>query len=290
MASPRVVSGRLGGRVAVGVLAVVLFGSAAAWAVVAAVSRPEIPQIVLATIAVAWLVVVVVMAVESLTASVVTFSEEGYRRPLGGLRPWEHVVRVGSGIVEGQRTPTVAMLAPEGDFPIIQDEFASFNAPGDTEALVQAMLSWVPDAARGDFSGVELRTGFRASIEESADRVEGDIEALASRRPVSRQWIEFGYPGLESAILLDYGQNSQGEGVQVIVRHAPDLALVVEGQRWIRVNKKRTPPVAEGCAALFGTHTTTREDADGIGFDRLMVEADGQRQVQFNAEEPDRFH
>ncbi len=290
MAPTRVVSGRLGVRIAVSVLAVAVFGAAAAWTVVAAVARPEIPQFVLAAIAVSWMVAVVVMAVESLTASVVTFSAEGYRRPLGGLRRWDHVVRVGSGIVEGQRTPTVALLADEGDFPIIQDEFASYSAPGDTETLVEAMLAWVPDAARGDFSGVELRPEFRASIEESADRVEADIEALASRRPASRQWVEFGYPGLESAIVLDYEQNSQGEGVQVIVRHATDLALVVDGQRWIRVTRKRTPPVAEGLAALFGPHTTTRIDADGIGFDRLIVEADGQRRVQFNAEEPDRFH
>lgn len=288
MRPTKIVSERIGVRSAVGLLAVVLFGAAAVWTVGAAFTAAAMPQLVVAAIAVSWFVVVAVMAAESVSSSVVVCSEQGYRRPLGGLRPWRRVVRVGTGMIEGQRAPTVALL-DDGDFPISQDTFGSFASSGDAQALVNGLLAWAPEAAAGDFSSVDLGEGLRAEIERTADEVAGEVEQATAKRPLSREWIEFGYPGLASAILLDYGENEAGEGVQLIVRRRVDLAIVSEGRRWLRVTKKRTPGVAEGCRALFGPHTTTRQDAVGLGFDQLIVSAAGQRPVQFNAEEPDRF-
>lgn len=289
MARTRYASRLIGTRIAVGGLAVALFGAAAGWSVSAVLRQPHVPQITMAAIAIAIFVAVVVMAVESISSSVVVFGPEGYRRPMGGLRPWGRVVRVGTGMVEGRPAVTVALLAEDGDFPVTQDEFASFSAPEDVAGLVAEFLRWAPEADRGDFSGVELGAGLKAEIEATAARVAAEVEKETGRRPLSVEWIEFGYPGLRSALLLDYGPNQVGEGVQVIARNGADLAIVVDDRRWLRVTRKRTPPVPEGVAALFGAHDTTRHEADGVGFDRLIVEAEGQRPVQFNAEEPDRF-
>ena len=167
-----------------------------------------------------------------------------------------------------------------------QDEFAFLCARGRRWAGRESALG--SGGRSGDFSGVELGLGSRRRSSDGA-RVAAEVEKETGRRPLSVEWIEFGYPGLRSALLLDYGPNQVGEGVQVIARNGADLAIVVDDRRWLRVTRKRTPPVPEGVAALFGAHDTTRHEADGVGFDRLIVEAEGQRPVQFNAEEPDRF-
>lgn len=289
MRPTKIVSEKIGLRAAVSALAVSLFGAAAAWTVAAAISRVDMPAIVVAAIASSWFVVVAVMAFESVSSSIVMCDASGYRRPLGGLRPWETVVRVGTGMIEGQRAPTVALRSDDGDFPIGQDTFGAFASERDAGSLVSGLLAWAPQAAAGDFSGVDLGAALTAEIETSATSVQKQIESAAGMQPETRTWIEFGYPGLSSAILLDYGENDSGERIQVIARRKVDLAIVMDGRRWLRVVKKRSPDVATGFVALLEPHTTTRRDAVGLGFDQLIVTAKGLRPTLFNAEEPDRF-
>lgn len=288
MRPTRVLARRLRVRAAVSALAVAVFGWASLASLGAALATPDVPSITLALIATSWAVAVAVMAAESVGSSVLLLSEAGYRTVLTPLRPWAQVIRVATGLVDNQRVPVVARR-DAGDFPVAEDALTGFAEP-DTDRALAALGAWAPDAEGGDFSSVLLAPDQRAAFEAEAARVVDDVRAETGREPSSRGWTEFGFPGLASAIVLDYGTNAHGEAVQVVVRHGADVALVVDGRRHLRVTKRRSLPTAAQVAVLFGDHTTTPVPSTGTGFDQLRVDAAGQRPAWFNAEEPDRYH
>lgn len=287
MRPTRVLARRLRLRAGVSALAVAVFGWASLAAVAAALRAPNVPSITLALIATSWAVAVVVMAAESVGGSVLLLSEAGYRTGLTPLRPWPQVVRIATGWVDNQRVPVVARR-DEGDFPVAEDTLTGFAEP-DADRALAAFSAWAPAAGHGDFSSVVLPPAHRAAFEATADRVTAEVRAATGREPGGRVWAEFGFPGLVSALVLDYGINAAGEGVQVIVRHAADVALLADGRRHLRVTKRRSLPVAAQVGVLFGEHTTTEVPSRGTGFDQLRVDAPGQRPAWFNAEEPDRY-
>lgn len=268
---------------AVGVLLVI------AWAVSAAIAQPDVSQVVLATILVAMGVMVLVMAGIGLASGVVLLSPAGYRKPLGGIRPWSRVLRVGTYREEGLTCPAVA-LRSDGDFPIQQELFESFAGDDNAERLVAALVAWVPQAAHDDFSTVTLDASLREEIEASADEVTAAVEQGTGRRPRSRAWIEYGFPGLPTAILLDYGENAQGEGVQIVARRRIDLRLLAEDRAWLRATGKRKGSIESQVAALamlFGPHETRWREVHRYA--QLLVRADGQPTLKFEPEEPDRY-
>lgn len=288
MRPTRVLARRLGLRAAVSALAVAAFGWASVASLAAAWATPDVPSVTLAAIATSWALAVTVMAAESVGSSVLLLSEAGYRSPVTPLRPWSEVLRVSTGLVDNQRVPVVARRADDGDFPIAEDVLSGFGEQ-DADRAVGALTAWAPGAVGGDFAGISLERAQRAAFEAEAARVVAEVRRLTGREPKHQGWAEFGFPGLASAVVVDYGDNEAGEGVHVVARHGADLALVVDGRRHLRVTKRRSPDAATQVATLFGEHTTTRLPSTGAGFDQVRVDVPGGRPILFNAEEPDRY-
>lgn len=266
-----------------GLVGVLVFGWAGVAAIIGFVKAPHVDSGVLVMIALPFLVMAVVLALEGLGQGLVRVDEQGYRTILGRRRAWSDVLGVGTGQLEGQTVPVVAVRSAAG-VPE-QDSFAGF-AESDAATLVDAFLARVDPAG---FSSVALPESYWAAVEAEADRAASVVRAEGGREPLSRERVEFGFPGLPSAIRLDYGTNDAGEGVELLVRESTELALVASGRRWLRQNRKRSADPATQVAALFGPHTTTAKPSKGAGFDRLAVRPEGGRPLAFNAEEPDRF-
>jgi len=285
MGATWVVSGRVGVRAAVGALGVAVFGAVALWALGAAVRDPNVPSIALALMTAPFALMALVLAVEGVGGGLVRVDDDGYRSPLGRRRVWADVLGVGRGRVEGRVLPVVAVRADEG-FVVTQD---TFKAVPDEEAdrLVDAYRDRVPTAP--GFGSVHLGEGWWRQVEAEADRAAAVVRETSGREPVARRRVEFGFPGLASALLLDYGTNDAGEGVALVVREDAVLALVVDGCRYLRQTRRRSADAAAQVGLLFGDHTTTRVDSDGAGFDGLRVDTASGRPLRFNAEEPDRF-
>ena len=289
-ASPRagsdgtwIVARRTGARGFWGLAGVLVFGALTTAAVVGFVRAPHVDSGVLVLIAAPFLVMAVVLAVEGLGQGLLRVDAHGYRTVMGLRRAWSDVLAVGIGQLEGQRVPVVAVRG-SGGAPQ-QDAFVGF-ADADAERLVSALHGHVDPAG---FAGVTLGADYWEAVEAEAERAASVVAQGSGRQPVARERVEFGYPGLCSAVRLDYGTNDVGEGVELLVREATTLALVASGQRWLRQDRKRSPDPATQVEALFGPHTTTLRPSTGAGFDRLLVSTDGQRTLVFNAEEPDRF-
>lgn len=280
-------SGRSRSRLGWSLLALVAVGAAVVWALADALREPSVPSIVLASILVSVAVGAVVLAGEAFGAGFVRLSADGYRTPLGTPRRWADVLAVGSASVEGRLVPAVALRAESGDFPIVTDTFAGFT-DAEGESLAAEFAARAP-GARGDFASVRLPDSWWRAVEAEATRVREAVSAASVRRPVAESRVELGYPGLASAILLDYGTNDAGEGVQVLVRLGSDLALVRDGVRYLRQARKRTPDAAAEVELLFGPHTTEVLAASDLGLAQAIVTVSGRRPLRFNAEEPDRF-
>ena len=268
------------GGLTVGVLAI--------WAVADASTAPSVPSVMLAALALVGAVALYTMLAEAVASSMVHLSPQAYAAPVSPARRWEDVLAISTGQVEGRRVPVVALRVPEGGFPLSQDVFTGF-VDADADRLVSAMLQWRPEAADASFAGVVVPQSWWAEVDAEAERVTDTVAAASGRRPVARERIEFGYPGLASAVRLDYGPNQAGEGVEVIVKRTAELAVVIDGTRYLRQRRKRTPEAATEVEALFGDHTTIVHPGDGLAFDEAVVTTADGVALRFNAEEPDRF-
>lgn len=279
-----VVSRRIGWRGLWGAVGILVFGAAAVASIAAFARAPHVDSFVLVIITVPFLVMAMVLAWEGLGQGLVKLDAAGYSTPLGRRRSWSDVLAVGTGQVEGRETPVVAVRAGEG-FPVGQDIFTGFS---DAEAprLVDALRSRVHPVG---FDGLDLGPDWWARVEAEADRSASVVRELCGREPVARERVEFGFPGLVSAVRLDYGPNDAGERVELLVRTASDLAVTAEGRRWLRQNRKRSGDPATQVGWLFEPHTTEVVPSTGAGFDRLVVTVTGRKPLPFNAEEPDRF-
>lgn len=287
MESGWIVSRRSRGRLlwSVGVLAVVAVPVVVA--VLEAVREPSVPSVVLAAILVALGAASVVLAGESFGSGFVKLDAAGYRVPMGTPRAWSDVLAVGWAAVEGREVVAVAVHSPGETFPVVSDLFPGFDGP-DAEALAHALRARAPEAA-GDFSGVDLPSSWWAEVEAEASRVRAVVAETTGREPLSSERIVWGYPGLVSAVLLDYGVNDAGEGVQVLIRRSADLAVVREGVRYVRQVRKRTPDAATEVGLLFDDHTMDVMPATGHGFAQAVITLPGRRPLRFTAEEPDRY-
>ena len=281
--SPWVVSRRTGRRGLWGLAGVAVFGALAAAAVAAFVRAPHVDSGVMLVIAVTFLLAAVVLALEGLARGLVHVDAQGYRTPMGLRRAASDVLAVGTGQVEGDRVPVVAVRGTSGGPE--QDVFTGF-ADQDSDRLVAALRERLhPVGLAGALPGED----YWARVEAEAERAASVVAAAGGRRPLSRDRVEFGYPGLATALRLDYGTNDAGEGVELVVRESTTLAVVAAGRRWFRQDRKRSADPASQVEWLFGPHTTTVEPSTGTGFDRLVVSVEGRRPLVFNAEEPDRF-
>lgn len=281
-------SRRTRGRLLGAALALAVVAAAVVWAVADAVREPSVPSVVLAAILLAAGLGAVVLAGEAFGSGFVRVTDGGYRVPLGTPRRWTDVLAVGTAVLEGRQVPTVALRGGTDDpFGVVTDTFAGF-ADADADALLAELRGRTPHAT-GDFSPVRLPASWWTEVEAEATRVRDAVEATSGRRPVASARVELGYPGLASAVLLDYGTNEAGEGVQVLVRRSADLALVRDGVRYVRQVRKRTPDASGEVGLLLGPHTTEVLPAVDYGFAQAVVTVDGRRPLRFNAEEPDRF-
>ena len=280
-----IVSRRTGWRAVWGVLGILVFGAAFVAALVAVVSAPHVDSGMLVIITLPFFAAAIVMAAEGVSQGLVHLDADGYRMPLRPRRAWTDVLGVGLGEVDGRRTPVVA-VAGTGDFPVIQDTFPGF-ADADAEALINAIGARVGEP-RG-FSGLTVDDAWWGDVEAEADRVAALVADAISRDPLARERVSYGYPGLVSAVRLDYGMNEAGDRVEVLCRRTSDLALTHEGRRWLRQNGKRSADPAGQVAWLLGAYQLTEAPSGGAGFDRVTVQVEGQRPLRFNAEEPDRF-
>lgn len=268
-----------------GLVGVVAFGGAAVAAVVGFVQAPHVDSAVMVLIVAPFLVMAVVLAWEGIGRGIARLDADGYRLLGGAPRAYGDVLAVGKGMVDGREVPVVA-LRGEGMFPVVADAYTGF-ADADADTLVEALRARV-DAP--GFAGVELGDAYWAEVEAEADRAASVVRETCAREPLVRERVEFGFPGLVSAVRLDYGVNDAGERVELLVRQASDLALTVHGRRWLRQNRKRSADPATQVGGLFGEHTTTVVPTKGAGFDRVLVRGKGSRgKLLFNAEEPDRF-
>ena len=279
-----IVSRRSGWRGLWGVAGVLVFGAAAAASVRAFVLAPHVDSFVLVLITVPFLVMAVVLAFEGLGQGMVRVDDAGYTTPLGRRRTWPEVLAVGTGQVEGRETPVVAVHTDEG-FPVAQDVFTGF-ADAEASRLVEALRTRVRPAG---FDGVRLDQDWWSEVEAEADRAVAVVGEAAGRQPLGRERVPYGFPGLVSAVRLDYGDNAAGERVELVSRQSTDLAVTAHGRRWLRQNRKRSPDPASQVGWLFEPHTTEVLAAAGAGFDRLVVTVEGRKPLTFNAEEPDRF-
>lgn len=282
-----IVSGRTRARLAWSLLALAGVGAAVVWAVADAVREPSVPAVVLAAILLATGAGAVVLAGEAFGSGFVRVGSEGYRVPLGTPRRWADVLAVGTASVEGRVVPTVALRDPAAAFPVVSDTFGGFS-DAEAEVLLAELRARTPQAP-GEFSSVRLPPAWWAGVDAEASRVRDAVAASSGRRPVAEARVELGYPGLASAVLLDYGTNAAGEGVQVLVRQGSDLVLVRDGVRYLRQARRRTPDAAAEVDALFGPHDTESLPESAFGFAQAVVTVEGRRPLRFNAEEPDRF-
>lgn len=277
-----VVSQRSGRRAFWGVLGVAVFGAAAVGALRAFFTAPHVDSAVLVIITLPLLVMAGVLAYEGWAQGRLRLEEAGYVTPLGRRRSWADVLAIGTGLVEGRETPVVAVRSGGG---VAQDAFPGF-ADAEAPRLVAALRERVSPMG---FGSVDLGEEYWAEVEAEADRAASVVRASSGREPVTRERVDFGYPGLVSAIRLDYGTNDAGERVELLVRWATTLALTAQGRRWLRQDRKRSADPATQVGWLFGPHTVEVQPGTAGGFDRLRVRAEGQRPLPFNAEEPDRF-
>ena len=280
-----VISRRTGWRAVWGALGILVFGAAFVAALVAFIAAPHVDSGMLVIIPLPFFAAALVMAAEALMQGMVHVDQQGYTMPLRPRHAWKDVLGVGFGEVDGRRLPVVALATP-GDFPVAQDTFPGF-ADDDGDALVEAMVRWTGDSQ--GFAGLRPSEGWWAAAEAEADRVTGVVEAASGRTPVSRERVAYGYPGMVSAIRLDYGTNAAGDLVEVLCRRTSDLAVTREGRRWLRQNRKRSADPAGQVAWLLGDYEVAQVPNTGAGFDRLTLQVPGQRPLRFNAEEPDRF-
>lgn len=278
-----IVSHSTGRRGFWGVVGVLVFGALTVAAVVGFVRAPHVDSGVLVAIAAPFFVMALVLAVEGPGQGLVRVDADGYRTIMGVRRSWTHVLGVGVGQVDGRRVPVVAVRAA-GREPE-QDAFPGF-AEADADRLVGALRDRVQPAG---FAEVTLGEDYWARVEAEAARAASIAAEASGRQPTGRERVEFGYPGLPSAIRLDYGTNDAGERVELLVRESATLAVVASGRRWLRQDRKRSADPATQVEALFAPHTTTMKPSTGTGFDRLVVSGAGRRSLVFNAEEPDRF-
>lgn len=286
MARRWIVSSRSRGAAAWSVPAVALFVGVAGWTIADVVREVSVPSVVLAAIVTAAALVAVIVAGQSVSAGFVRLDDDGYATPLGTPRRWADVLAVGRVRREGAVVPAVAVRSGEG-FPIAHDTFTAFT-DADADALLAEVRARAPHAV-GDFGAVDLPAAWWAEVEAEAARIRGEVEAASGRLPVAQRRVEFGYPGLTSAILLDYGRNDAGEGVEVVVRRSPDLALVRDGVRYLRQARKKTPDAAAEVGVLFDAHTTEILPGTDLAWPQAVVTAEGRRPLRFNAEEPDLF-
>ncbi len=258
----------------------------AAWALAGLVAAPSVPSAFLALLAVTAAALAAVLGGETVGTGFVRLGPEGYRPPLGAHRSWSDVLALGEGLVQGQLVPVVAVRGTPGGFPVAEDTFTGFPE-ADAPLLLEALRAWVPSPP--GFGAVAVPPSWWTVVDAEADRVREVVRTASGREPVVESREVYGYPGLESALTLNYGSNDAGEVVQVIVRRSSDLALVVDGRRYVRQNRRRSPDPADQVATLFGPHVTERVPAADGGFDQLRVVPEGSRPILFNAEEPDHY-
>lgn len=280
-----IVSGRTRARVIrIGLLLTVV-AVLVGWAVAEVVAQPSVPSVVMAAILGAAGVAAVVLAGEAFGAGFVHVDSSGYRAPMATPRRWTDVLAVGTATVEGRTVPAVAVRSREG-VGIEQDVFTGF-ADADAEALLTELRSRTPQAT-GDFSRVAVPATWWAVVDAEAERVRAGVAAASGHQATSAR-VELGYPGLATAVELDYGVNSAGERVTVVVHGRSDLALTVGGVRYLRQDRKKTPDPVDEVGLLFEPHATELSPASELGLAQAVVAVDGRRPLRFNAEEPDRF-
>lgn len=280
------VSRRTRGRAVWSGLGVVVFGAATIATLVGFVRAPHVDSGVLVLIALPFLVMAVVLALEALGQGLVHVDGAGYRTLLGARRAWGDVLALGVGEVDGRTMPVVALADAAGAFPLTQESFPGF-AEEEAPRLVAAFAAHCGRGA--GFGGVTVPQGWWDDAEAEASRVEAVVTEGCGRAPQGRDRVAFGYPGVPSAVRLDYGTNAVGDRVEVLCRRSSDLALTRAGRRWLRQNRKRSADPATQVCLLFGDYTVEETPNRGAGFDRIgVVSASGGR-LPFNAEEPDRF-
>lgn len=281
------VSRRSGWRALWGGLGVLVFGIAAVAAVVGFVREPHIDSGVLVLITVPFLVMAVVLAVEGLGQGLVRIDDAGYSTLLGRRRAWGDVLAVGTGLVEGQQTPVVAVRS-DSPLGVEQDMFPGF-AGDEAARLVEALSAHTSGPG---FVGVEPSPAWWEAVDAEAERAASVVKARSGREPLGRERIPFGFGPVPSALRLYYGRNASEEHVDLIVHGGTDLVLTVDGRRYLRQHRKRSGDAADQVGLLFETHATEVVPTTGAGFDRLRLRFDeitGVRPMWFNAEEPDRF-
>lgn len=281
----RFVSRLTTGRIIWGAVAVVAFLVATVAAVVSAVGDPSVPSVVLALIVTSLAAMTIVLAIDAVGQGILRVGPNGYATHLTREHPWSNVLAIGTAQVEGRPVPVVALRATDG-FVVNQDVLRGFAAD-ETDAVVSALRAANPDPP--GFGALELDAAWWATVDAEAERAVGVVRNTAGREPVTRERVEFGFPGLVSAIRLDYGSNEAGERVELFVRQGLDLALTTHGRRWLRQHRRRGGDVAEQVEYLFADHEATVTPTPGTGFDRLQVSAPGHKDLVFNAEEPDRY-
>lgn len=279
-----IVSRRTGWRGLWGAVGVLVFGAAAAASVWGFVRAPHVDSFVLVIITIPFLVMAMVLAWEALGQGMVRLDGDGYSTPLGQRRRWSDVLALGTGLVEGRETPVVAVRSGDG-FPVTQDVFPGF-ADAEASRLVEALRARVRPAG---FEAIAVGETWWATAEAEADRAAEVARRTSGREPLSRERVEFGFPGVPSAVRLDYGRNDAGERVELLARQSSELAVTAHGRRWLRQNRKRSLDPAAQVGWLFEPHTTEVVASTGVGFDRLVVTVAGRKPLSFNAEEPDRF-
>ena len=268
-----------------GLVGVAAFGVATVAAVIGFVQAPHVDSAVMILIVAPFRVMAGVLAWEGIGQGIARLDADGYRLLGGAPRAYGDVLAVGKGMVDGREVPVVA-LRGDGAFPVVADAYTGF-ADADADTLVSALRARV-DAP--GFAGVELGDAYWAEVDAEAARAASLVRDVCGREPLARERVEFGFPGLVSAIRLDYGLNDAGERVELLVRQSSDLALTAHGRRWLRQNRKRSADPATQVGWLFGAHTSAVVPTKGAGFDRLVVRGEERPgKLTFNAEEPDRF-
>lgn len=281
----RVVSRLTKRRILWGALAGVAFTGVAMWAIVSAVGSPSVPSVVLALILTSLAAMAVVLAVDAVWQGILRVGPRGYATHLTRPHPWSNVLAIGTAYVEGRPVPVVALRATDG-FVVTQDALRGFAAE-ETDVVLAALREAVPELP--GFGELSLDAAWWATVDAEAERAMGVVRHTTGREPEARERVSFGFPGLTSAIRLDYGTNEVGERIELFVRQGLDLAFTTQGRRWLRQHRRREVDAAELVAYLFDDHDVTVAPTQGTGFDRLEVSVPGHKPLVFNAEEPDRF-
>lgn len=265
-------------------LGVAVFAAATVAALVMFVGDPQVDSFVLILIAAPFLVMAVVLGVEVIGQGLLRVDAAGYATVLGRRRPWHDVLAFGTAQVGGREVVTVAARDAGQPLGIGQDVLSGF-ADAEASDLLATMRGFVQPPG---LAGVVVPEGWWVEANAEAQRASAVVREATGLEPAAVERIEFGFPGLRTALWLDYGTNPAGDQIGLIVRRATDLALTRDGRRWLRQHRRRSPDPATQVAALLAATTAVVLPADGGGLDRLVIEADGQR-ITFNAEEPDRY-